>query len=128
MLGCIQKLLSDGVSPISVNTYLRGFKAYLRWLQTEGYLREAFKVQFLKTEAKVLATLSTDQIKRLLEFRPRGINYTRTHTAAMLMLDGAYRISEVLGLQHEQCDFDNLVVKVRGKGNKHRLGRRPRRS
>jgi integrase/recombinase XerD len=121
MLGCIQKLLSDGVSPISVNTYLRAFKAYLRWLQTEGYLREAFKVQFLKTEAKVLATLSADQIKRLLEFRPRGINYTRTHTAAMLMLDGGYRISEVLGLQHEHCDSDNLVVKVRGKGNKHRL-------
>lgn len=26
MLDCIQKLLADGVSPISVNTYLRGFK------------------------------------------------------------------------------------------------------
>jgi hypothetical protein len=28
MLDCIQNLLSTDVSPISVNTYLRGFKAY----------------------------------------------------------------------------------------------------
>ena len=31
------------------------------------------------------------------------------------------RISEVLGLPYDQCDFANLVVKVKGKGGKHRL-------
>jgi site-specific recombinase XerD len=69
----------------------------------------------------VLATLSTEQIKRLLDLRPKGRNETRAHIVALLILDGGYRISEVLGLVHEHCDFDNLVVKVRGKGNKHRL-------
>src|SRR5215469_13158088 len=46
---------------------------------------------------------------------------TRAHVAAILILDGGYRVSEVLGLPFEHCDFDNLVVRVRGKGNKHRL-------
>jgi len=49
------------------------------------------------------------------------VNQTRTHTAALLILDGGYRVSEVLGLNHESADLDNLVVKVKGKGGKHRL-------
>jgi site-specific recombinase XerD len=121
MLDCIQGLLGKGVSPTSVNTYLRGLKAYVRWLHEEGHLDNAFKVQFLKTESRVIATLTPEQMARLIAFKPKGVNETRTHTAALLILDGGYRISELLELPLEGCDFDNLVVKVRGKGNKHRL-------
>jgi integrase/recombinase XerD len=121
MLDRIQALRAKGLSPTSVNTYLRGFKAYIRWLHQEGQLTDVFKVQFLRTESKVLATLDPEQMTRLIGFKPKGINQTRTHTAALLMLDGGYRISELLGLSFEGCDFDNLLVKVRGKGNKHRL-------
>jgi integrase/recombinase XerD len=121
MLEQIQRLLSEGVSPTSVNTYLRGFKAYCRWLHFEGELHQLFPVQPLKTDAKVLATLTMDQIRRLVAFRPKGVNQTRTHTAALLILDGGYRITELLTLPFEHCDFENLVVKIRGKGGKHRL-------
>ena len=121
MLECIQKLLADGVSPISINCYLRGFKAYTHWLHQEGELKEPLKIQFLKTESKVLATLNQEHIRSLLVFKPKGINQTRTHMAALLMLDCGLRISEVLALPTENCDFGNLVVKVRGKGGKHRL-------
>ena len=121
MLDCIQALLAKGVSPTSVNTYLRGFKAYIRWLHEEGELKEPFKVQFLKTEGKVLATLTPEHIARLLAFKPKGVNEVRTHTAALLMLDGGFRVSELLTLPFDNVDFANLVIKVRGKGNKHRL-------
>jgi integrase/recombinase XerD len=121
MMQRIAELRAKGISPISVNTYLRHLKAYLRWMEQEGHTKEPLRVQFLKTESKVLSTLSPEHIKRLLGFRPRGINQSRTHTAAMLMLDCGLRISELLGLQFEHCDFDNLVVKVKGKGGKHRL-------
>lgn len=79
------------------------------------------KVGYLKGEEKILATLNPDQIKRITIFKPKGKNQVRSHTAALLILDGGYRISEVLELIFERCDFDNLVVKVQGKGNKHRL-------
>jgi hypothetical protein len=62
MLDCVTKLLADGVSPTSVNTYLRGLKAYVRWLHEEGELKEIFKVQFLKIEEKVLATFTPEQV------------------------------------------------------------------
>jgi hypothetical protein len=35
MLECVQKLRTEGVSATSINTYLRGFKAYIRWLHAE---------------------------------------------------------------------------------------------
>src|SRR5436190_890053 len=62
MTDCIQKLLARGVSPISVNTYLRGFRAYINWLRQEGHLTEIFKVQMLKAEQKVIQTLATEDV------------------------------------------------------------------
>jgi integrase/recombinase XerD len=121
MMQRIAELRERGISPISVNCYLRHLKAYLRWMEQEGHLKEPVKVQFLKTDSKVLATFSAEQIQRLIEFKPRGINQARTHAVALLILDSGLRISEALGLIYENCDFENLVVKVRGKGGKHRL-------
>jgi site-specific recombinase XerC len=42
-----------------------------------------------------------------------------TAESALLMLDCGLRISEVLGLPYENCDFDNLVEEGKGKGAKH---------
>jgi len=121
MLERVQKLLADGVSPISVNTYLRGFKAYVRWLHAEGYLKELFPIRFLKTEQKVLATLTPDQVQRIMRYTPDGVNDRRIHTFVLLVLDTGIRLSEALNLTRDALDFDNLVIKVRGKGGKHRL-------
>jgi site-specific recombinase XerD len=111
----IVELRDRGVSATSVNTWLRCINAYLNWNGA------GFKMPRLKEEQKILATLNQAQTRWLLDFKPKGANQKRCHTAALLILDGGYRISEVLGLVFEHCDFDNLVVKVRGKGNKHRL-------
>ena len=111
----IVNLRQAGLSAISINTYICAMNAYWKWAET------GLKVDYLKEEQKILATFNTDQIKRLIGFKPKGVNQTRTHAAAMLILDGGYRINEVLGLAHENADLDNLVVKVRGKGGKHRL-------
>ena len=111
----IVELRQRGVAASSVNSWLRCINGYLKWSGA------GLKIPKLKEEQKVLATLNPEQMARLITFKPKGINQTRTHVAAMLMLDGGYRISELLDLRQEGCDFDNLVVKVRGKGNKHRL-------
>jgi integrase/recombinase XerD len=111
----IVNLRQSGLSAVSVNTYICAMNAYWKWAGT------GLKVEYLKEEQKVIATLTPEQMKRLIAFKPKGINQTRTHTAALLILDGGYRISELLGLPFEDCDFENLIVKVRGKGGKHRL-------
>jgi site-specific recombinase XerD len=116
----VAELCERGVSPVSINTYLRCVNAYFMWLHKE-HGKPLVKIPRLKEEQKILGTLSQEQRSRLIAFKPRNATQTRTHTVALLILDGGYRISEVLGLQFEHVDLDNLVVKVRGKGNKHRL-------
>jgi integrase/recombinase XerD len=120
MMDSIDRLRKSGVSATSVNTYLRGLKAYCRWLHQEhGY--ELVKVQFLKTEEKILATLSQEQIQGVIRAKPKGVNETRAHVLSLLLLDTGLRISEATGLTWPDIDFDNLILKVRGKGGKHRL-------
>jgi site-specific recombinase XerD len=121
MMDCIQTLLARGTSPISVNTYLRGFKAFCLWLHAEGHLKEKLKVQFLKCEQKILATFNPEHVHRLVHWKPIGRNQTRAHTIAMVVLDTGMRISELLSLTRQDVDLDNLVLLVHGKGNKQRL-------
>lgn len=122
MLECIRKLLASGTtSPTSVHTYLRGFRAYVNWLHQEGFLPDVFKVQLLKAEEKVIATLTAEQVTRILRYTPKGVNERRIHTFCVLLLDTGLRLSEALSLTKESVDLDNLVIKVKGKGNKHRL-------
>lgn len=121
MMDCVQKLLADGVSPISVNTYLRGFKAYIRWMHEEGKLEQVFKVQFLKTEQKVLATFSSEQVKRLINWKPVGRNKTRVRIMALTALDTGVRVNELLCLTRKDVNLDALTLLVHGKGNKERL-------
>jgi len=45
----------------------------------------------------------------------------RVHLAALLTLDTGLRISEVLHLRCADVDFNNLILKVFGKGQKERL-------
>jgi|ERR1035437_1781359 site-specific recombinase XerD len=111
----IVNLRQSGLSATSVNTCICAMNAYWKWVGT------GLKVDYLKEEEKIVATLTPEQIRTLIAFKPKGINQTRTHTAALLILEGGYRISELLNLPFEHCDFENLVVKVRGKGGKHRL-------
>lgn len=120
LLGRIIELRERGVKPVSINTWLRGLKAYLLWRKEQGH--EIFKVQFLKTEQKVLATLTTAQISAILSFKPNGsLNLIRAHLVALTILDCGLRASEVLGLSHNDIDLDNLVLRIIGKGGKHRL-------
>src|SRR5258708_6030586 len=60
----IAELRGRGVKPVSINTWLRGLKAYLLWRKEQGH--EVFKVQFLKTEQKILATLDKPTVQRLI--------------------------------------------------------------
>jgi integrase/recombinase XerD len=117
----VTSLLSKGIRPISVNSYLTGVRAYLNWLHAEQWLKEKPKVQLLKHEQKVIATFSPEQVQKLLGFKPRGTNQTRTYVGTCVMLDSGLRLSEVLELRMSDIDFDNLLLKVKGKGNKQRL-------
>ncbi len=116
----IVELRERKVSPITINSYLRAVNAYFMWLHKE-HGKELIRISKLKEEQKILNTFTKEHVQRLLHFKPNGTNQTRAHVVGLLLLDTGLRISEALGLAKEDCDFDNLILKVLGKGGKQRL-------
>src|SRR5450759_399097 len=111
----ITEMRTRGVAATSVNTYLRCIAAFWKWQGRD------WKVPRLKEEQKVLATLSAKQVQRIIHWKPVGSNSSRAHTVCLTILDTGLRISECLNLSRPDLDFDNLILWVLGKGNKHRL-------
>ena len=117
----IIRLRNAGVSAVSVNTYLRTLNAFFRWAHAEGHVAELLRVAKLKEEQKVIATLVPEQIRRLIEFKPKRKSEQRLHTLACLLLDSGLRIDEALSLRSEDVDLDNFLLRVHGKGGKDRV-------
>lgn len=114
------KKLSVSNSAVSINTYLRCINAYYMWLHKE-HGKELVRIPKLKEEQKILTTLSADMVRSLVHYKPQTANERRIHTLVCLLLDTGLRIEEALTLPSQAVDFDNLVLKVKGKGSKHRL-------
>lgn len=111
------ELRQRGVSAISVNSWLRGVNAYLRWSGA------GFKLPKLKEEKALLQTFSPKQISTLLAPLPsklRTRNNLRAQALIALLLDTGLRISEALQLRREDVDLDALTLRVWGKGRKER--------
>ena len=68
----IQDLMAAGLGnkAVSINTYLRCLKAFLRWAHEEGILTKPIKLSWLKEEEKILAILTPEQIKRIVDWKP----------------------------------------------------------
>jgi integrase/recombinase XerD len=114
-------LRERGVRPVTINTYVAAMNAFCLWLHEEGHAPERVKLAKLRVEKRVLTLLNDAQMRALIGFRPKTLQQSRTHLAVLLILDTGLRVSEALNLRHADIDFDNLILKVFGKGQKERL-------
>jgi integrase/recombinase XerD len=101
---------------------LRCINAFHRWATMEGHLAgERVHIPRLKQEQKVVATLSSEHVQRIVKFKRRTSSERRLHTIAVLLLDTGLRIDEALSLTLDDVDLDNMLLRVLGKGGKHRM-------
>src|SRR5579863_4250702 len=89
----VTHLMAKGLRPVSINSYLTAVRAYLNWLHVEGHLKEKPRVELLKYEHRVLATLTPEQLQRIIRHVPNGKNDRRIHTFVLLVLDTGLRLS-----------------------------------
>jgi integrase/recombinase XerD len=114
-------LRERGLSPVSCNTWAKALNAFFAWLHAEDHVRECLRIQAQRTEKRVLQTLTEQQLRRLVTFKPKTTAQWRAYALACTLTDTGVRIDEALGLRRGDVDFDNLLLKVRGKGRKERL-------
>jgi integrase/recombinase XerD len=104
-------LREAGVSATGVNSYARALNAYFRWSGLPT-------IPKLKEEQKVLPVFSANDIRSIIMAKTAR---TRTFNLCLLLLDTGVQIQEALSLRIKDIDFDNLLVTVKGKGNKSRV-------
>ena len=88
-----------GNTAVSVNTYLRCVKGFLNWCREQEFVKEPFKLAWLKQEQKLLVTFTPEQITRIINWKPVGSAQPRLHALILTALDTGMRIHELLGLR-----------------------------
>lgn len=109
-----------GLSPGACNVYIRSINSFLGWLHENGHI-EPLRLKQLPQPKTVIKVFSEKHVQALIKFRPKTQYEWRLYALVCLLIDTGARIDEVLTAQVSNTDLDNLVVKVRGKGNKERL-------
>jgi integrase/recombinase XerD len=118
----VATLRAKGLTAVTINTYIRSFNTFFRWLQTEERCATLVKVPRLKEEKKMIEVFNDAQIRRLVSLKPSNKSETRIHTIACFVLDTGARVDEALSVERKDVDFDNLIVRIReGKGGKQRV-------
>lgn len=110
-----------GKTPGGINAHIRGINSFLTWLYENGHTPERLKLKQLKQEQRVLKSFSDEDLRKILNWKPKSFSELRLHALLSTLIDTGCRIQEVLNLKRDKVDFDNLLLTVTGKGNKQRL-------
>jgi integrase/recombinase XerC len=116
--------IREGREKTTAGRRLAAIRSFLRYLHKEGYLKAnpAKLVSTPKTQKLLPKFLTVDDAFHLVE-QPQGIGFVKARDRAILELfySSGLRVSEVAGLNVEDVNTKEGLVKVRGKGKKERI-------
>ena len=113
-----------GLAAISIQTYIRGLRAFFNWLHKQGYTTEnrLANLKPPKAQHKLTQILTEDEIKTIFSSLDLNISAGRRDYAILLvLLDTGLRCSELANLKLDDVNIDDGLLKVMGKGGKERI-------
>lgn len=113
-------MVDSNLRPRSANTYARALNSFLTWLYETDKISTRLKIPLQKPDKKVLRTYSKEEILKITSHRPTNSTGKRIMTILIFLVDTGARVSEAISLTRGNIDFDNLLVTLKGKGNKER--------
>lgn len=120
-LGCLYR---QKVKKITVNRKISSLKSFYKYILRTGKIQNnpAEMIQTLKTEKYMPTFLSVDEVIELLErTNENSILGLRNRAILEIFYSSGLRLSELAGLNLIDLDFNQKLVKVRGKGRKERI-------
>lgn len=122
--GFIALQIRNGLSKTTAGRRLASVRSFLKFLAREGYLKSnpAKLVATPKAEQHLPRFLSVDDMFALIE-KPDTMGFINARDRAVLELlySGGLRVAEAAGLNLEDVNTKEGLVKVRGKGKKERI-------
>jgi site-specific recombinase XerD len=120
LTAAVIKMRERGTSVGAINTYIRGINVFLGWLSREhGHPNLSLKK--LRVEQRIFKSLTDEQLRAIISYKPKTFCEKRIHALCLVLIDTGMRVNEGLTLQRGKIDFDNLLMSIRGKGNKDRI-------
>ena len=117
-------LFRQKVKKVTVNRKMSSLRSFYKYLIRNGKIKNnpAGMIQTAKTEKYVPNFLSVDEMFELLNAqKDSSISGLRNRAMLELFYSSGLRLGELAGLNVMDLDFNQALVKVRGKGRKERI-------
>jgi len=112
------------VKKVTVNRKVSSLRAFYKYVVRTGRIKNnpAEMIQTLKTEKYMPSFLSVDEMFELLKAQgEHSVLDLRNRAMLEIFYSSGLRLSELAGLDLIDLDFNQKLVKVRGKGRKERI-------
>jgi integrase/recombinase XerC len=116
--------LYQGLTPVSIERHLAAARSFFHYLMKQGITTHnpAKLVRSPKKEKKLPKVLSPDEVFAILEAPSDKTNEgLRDRAIFELFYAAGLRVSELTGLNIDDVDLDQRLVRVFGKGSKERV-------
>ena len=117
-------LYHQKVKKVTVNRKVSSLRAFYKYVLRTGKIKNnpAEMIQTLKTEKYMPTFLSVDEMFELLKTQDESsVLSLRNRAMLEIFYSSGLRLSELAGLDLIDLDFNQKLVKVRGKGKKERI-------
>ena len=117
-------LYRQKVKKVTVNRKVSSLRAFYKYVLRTGKIKNnpAEMIQTLKTEKYMPTFLSVDEMFELLKAQDESsVLSLRNRAMLEIFYSSGLRLSELAGLDLIDLDFNQKLVKVRGKGRKERI-------
>jgi integrase/recombinase XerC len=123
--GFVAGQIKDGLKKSTVGRRLATVRSFYRFLHREGFVKvnPAKLVNAPKLPKLLPKFLTVDDAFSLME-KPEGIGFMPVRDRAILELlySSGLRVAELSGLNQDDVNIREGLVKIRGKGRKERIG------
>ena len=117
-------LYHQKVKKVTVNRKVSSLRSFYKYVLRTGKIKNnpAEMIQTLKTEKYMPTFLSVDEMFELLKAQDESsVLSLRNRAMLEIFYSSGLRLSELAGLDLIDLDFNQKLVKVRGKGRKERI-------
>ncbi len=117
-------LMSRGYAPSTIARRLASLRSYFRYLRRKGTVTAdpSAGLRNPKQALRLPRLLRVDEVIRLLESMPVDtLPGIRDRAMLETLYGGGLRVGELVGLNLEDIDADQELIRVRGKGRRERL-------
>lgn len=105
---------------ITINSYLRGVRAFLYYAMDENYL-QSFKLTIPKVEKKIKETYTDSELKVLLKkpnLKTTTFSEYKIWVFSNYLLATGNRLSSALNIQIKDLDFENQLIQINKTKNR----------